>query len=514
MELVTLVLGGGFAVSVLSNVFLLIQRKTDAARELSSFFAEQNQGRASLARPFPVKESASGGRKEIARYLNGFLEKIGEVYRNIFSNGLELVKLADTLKSCSDQTLAMSQETSSQASQVAAAMEEMSSTINDIVRNINQAVQSGNASTEHARIIEKSIQENVSSIEMLSTNVMEWAGTSRALSEATEKIDGIIVVIKDIADQTNLLALNAAIEAARAGEQGRGFAVVADEVRKLADKTGKATQEIASMIRDVKTKADSSLDTMDSTLNGVNESIERTKKADEYLKKTIEELQRTADMVNHIAASTGQQSKVTEEVLANMERVSGSAARTKELTQNISASKDSLLSLALKMYGQLCSVKKDTVDESMERLLVDCTHELAQLLEADLKAGKIDRASLFDENYTKVDDKGKLTTRFTRHFESEVLPLLRKWGSSDKRLIYTVVMDRNGYMPIHLLPARAGVKMEDPVSMGGARSSVIIGKAFRRPVEAGGEMVIDIACPLMVSGQHWGCFRIGYLPQV
>ncbi|MBZ0155786.1 MAG: methyl-accepting chemotaxis protein [Alphaproteobacteria bacterium] len=514
MELATLVLGGGLAVSVLANIFLLIRKNTDATGELRSFFAEQNKGRASLARSFTVQGSSTEGKREIAEHLNSFLNKIGGVYRNVFSDGLELVKLADTLKSCSDQTLEMSQETSSQAAQVAAAMEEMSSTINDIVRNINQAVQSGNASTEHAKIIEKSIKENVSSIEMLSANVMDWAGTSKALSEATERIDGIIVVIKDIADQTNLLALNAAIEAARAGEQGRGFAVVADEVRKLADKTGKATQEIAAMIRDVKTKADSSLDTMDSTLKGVNESIERTKKADEYLKKTIEELQRTADMVHHIATATEEQSKVTEEVLSNMERVSGSAARTKELTMSISASKDSLLSLALKIYGQLCSVKKDTVDESMEELLITCTNELKQMLEKDIKAGKTDRASLFDENYSKVDEKGKLSTRHTRYFESEVLPLLKKWVQSDRRLIYTVVMDRNGYMPTHLMPARAGMKMEDPISLGGAKSSVIIGKAFRRPMEAGGEVVIDVACPLVINGQHWGCFRIGYLPQV
>ena len=82
---------------------------------------------------------------------------------------------------------------------------------------------------------------------------------------------------------------------------------------------------------------------------------------------------------------------------------------------------------------------------------------------------------------------------------------------TDSRRVYLVVMDRNGYMPTHLLPARAGVKMEDPVSVNGAKSGKIIGQAFRRPIQVGGELVADVAVPITILGRHWGCLRVGYI---
>jgi len=93
-----------------------------------------------------------------------------------------------------------------------------------------------------------------------------------------------------------------------------------------------------------------------------------------------------------------------------------------------------------------------------------------------------------------------------------MLPKLKEWSAAHRNTIYVVAMDRNGFMPVHVMPARTGVIMKDAVSQQGARSPKLIGQAFRRPIEAGGQLVVDVACPIMIRERHWGCLRIGYLP--
>jgi hypothetical protein len=92
--------------------------------------------------------------------------------------------------------------------------------------------------------------------------------------------------------------------------------------------------------------------------------------------------------------------------------------------------------------------------------------------------------------------------------------MLKEWSATHRNTIYVVAMDRNGFMPVHVMPARTGVIMKDPVSQKGARSPKLIGQAFRRPIEAGGQLVVDVACPITFKERHWGCLRIGYLPSI
>ncbi len=483
------------------------------SKSLNAFLSRTVSGRLVLTRTFVHEGSSGKSEKQVADYTNVIFSRIREIFKNVASMGFTLTTTSDSIKDGSGKMLDMAEKTSFQATQVATAMEEMSSTINEIARNAEVAAESSASMTENANRAGSDIKENVRSIELLSENVSHWAETNKALSKATEQIYGIISVIKDIADQTNLLALNAAIEAARAGEHGRGFAVVAEEVRKLADKTGKATQEIASMITEVKEKADNSLTTMDKTLERVNESIGRARSVDKSLETILAGVNQTGDLVRQIASAVEEQSKVSGDVLANMEEVSNYAKDTRGLALSISRSGDSIASHALALYGQLCGVIKDKTDENMETLLINSSAHLKNTLEDAIKGGWLANHDLFDEQYAGKGE-GKLTTRSSAYFENEILPLLKKWAQAEKGIIYVVVMDRNGYMPTHIMPARAGVRMEDEISLKGAQSNAIIGQAFRRPIQAGGELVNDISHPVTIGGRHWGCLRIGYLPEV
>jgi methyl-accepting chemotaxis protein len=149
---------------------------------------------------------------------------------------------------------------------------------------------------------------------------------------------------------------------------------------------------------------------------------------------------------------------------------------------------------------------------SMEAYLKTITAEFTSKLEEAVQYARIDMDSLFDENYVKTEEEGKFRNRSNRFFETEVLPLLKQWVNRDRHLLYVVAMDRNGYMPTHIMPARALIKMTDPVSLSGAKSTRLMGQPFRRPVAAGGELAMDMAMPVMVRNRHWGCLRIGYKP--
>jgi methyl-accepting chemotaxis protein len=135
---------------------------------------------------------------------------------------------------------------------------------------------------------------------------------------------------------------------------------------------------------------------------------------------------------------------------------------------------------------------------------------VSEKLEDDVDAGRVRTEDLFDEQYNSADAV-KIRTGLPT-ISTEILGKLKELSSSDRKIIYVVVMDRKGFMPTHVNPARSGVIMKDAVSQRGAQSTKLVGQAFRRPIEAGGQLVVDISCPITVRNKHWGCLRIGYQP--
>jgi len=249
------------------------------------------------------------------------------------------------LSTTSDDLNKGSQELSSQVEQIVTAMTEVSQTIMDMAKNASSAADASKNASETAVKGKQIVDSTAEDMVRIARTVQEAAGTIEELGRSSAQIGEIVAVINGIADQTNLLALNAAIEAARAGEQGRGFAVVADEVRKLAERTGQATKDITQRIAAIQAAAGESVDAMKRGSDEVDKGVGLAKEASASLDTIVTASTNAMDMVQRIAAATEQQSAATEEVTQNMENISAIARRSSSSTEQIKVSAGELARL-------------------------------------------------------------------------------------------------------------------------------------------------------------------------
>ncbi|MEG1609992.1 MAG: HAMP domain-containing methyl-accepting chemotaxis protein, partial [Bilophila sp.] len=216
----------------------------------------------------------------------------------------------------------------SRVSETAAAMEEMNSTVLEVARNAGEAsdvsAKTREKAAEGATVVDGAVQ----SIQNVRTGALAMKSDMVTLDQHARAVSQIMGVISDIADQTNLLALNAAIEAARAGEAGRGFAVVADEVRKLAEKTMASTTDVGNAIKSIQQSADRSMSQVDMNVQGVEESTVATIKSGEALSEIVKMADLTADQVRAIATASEQQSSTSEEINRSILEVNTIASET------------------------------------------------------------------------------------------------------------------------------------------------------------------------------------------
>jgi len=267
---------------------------------------------------------------ELGSYLNEFIDKLHDIVKNVVTDSIKVVIASNRVHLLSEEITKESDALASQATTVATASEEMSATSIDIANNCMQAAEGGSVASKVAAEGSTIVQETVAGMNRIAERVRSAAGTVENLGSRSDQIGAIVGTIQDIADQTNLLALNAAIEAARAGEQGRGFAVVADEVRALAERTTKATSEISSMIRTIQSETKNAVDSME---QGVHE----VEKGSNDAARSGEALQNILDQINSVNMQVSQIATAAEEQTATTSEISGSIHDITEIARNTSA---------------------------------------------------------------------------------------------------------------------------------------------------------------------------------
>ncbi|MEW6764975.1 MAG: methyl-accepting chemotaxis protein [Pseudomonadota bacterium] len=293
-----------------------------------------------------LSEDGRGEMAQMASALNRFIQRVQGAMQSVASASTEVSGTADEVHAIADQTNRSLERQRMETDKVTVAMNEMNATVQEVARHTAYAAQESQkveATTREGFAVIKDTMEN---IEILASRVGHSAEIIQQLRTDSMAIGGILDVIRNIAEQTNLLALNAAIEAARAGEQGRGFAVVADEVRNLASKTQASTHQIQAMIEQLQDKSHLASEAMDNSRQQAAMAVSQSSQASEALSAINEVIHRINDMILQIATATEEQSAVAGEVVRNIASISHAGSETERQAERTLVSSKELAGLA------------------------------------------------------------------------------------------------------------------------------------------------------------------------
>jgi methyl-accepting chemotaxis protein len=343
---ITLLLTGIlFFFILLGTIFLFL--KSAIIRHILEFSQkvdELSSGAGDLTTVIQVTSDDEIG--HLASGINKLISKIHNIMSQIAQNAAALSSSADQLLSSSRNMAAEIDGAVTQTDTVATASEEMAATAGSIATNCALAAEESDKANDSATSGAQVVERTMEVMARIADKVRESATTIESLGTRSDQIGEIVGTIEDIADQTNLLALNAAIEAARAGEQGRGFAVVADEVRALAERTTKATHEIGKMIKAIQSETRSAVTTMEEGVKEVEAGTAEAVGSGEAIFEIIEKIQGVVTQVNQIATAAEQQTATTSEISNNIQRVTTVVQDAANAAQQSSVAATQLAALA------------------------------------------------------------------------------------------------------------------------------------------------------------------------
>jgi len=449
--------------------------------------------------------------------------------------------LVETLSASADKSAISAAEVSFAADQVkqrldrqveeTAQMADYAGQITESVRESSeQATNAATMALQNREVSVEGRQSLVSAIEsvrLVHQQSEENLRLIQALHEKSGKIQGVTSTIQGIAEQTNLLALNAAIEAARAGEQGRGFAVVADEVRQLAGRTAQATSEVADTLDEIQNDTTKIVSRIESLAKTVEDGLTSVESVGGQLDQIRDQSDRVQQQVARIAEIDQNNEQSLAQVFSAIESVRDHISESDTSVASLADQASTLMELAEKANAAFALNSSESYHRPFYEKALEGAQQIGQLFEAAIREGRLSEAALFDKKRTPIANTQpqQYSSSFDR-FTDQMFPAIQEpIKKSHEAIVFSIACAPDGYVPTHnkdfahppsgnpevdLVKSRSKRLFNDRTGIRcGRYTESMLLQTYRRET---GEIMHDLSVPIYVNGKHWGGFRVGYRP--
>ena len=526
---ITAMLDKGFVIAVFLSALALVMTVghilymrhliVRPVRAICGVFEEIARGEGDFSRNLPV--CSHDELRDLALGYNRFADRMREIIGEVRNMSVKIAREAVQVKLRIEESAAGAREQERMTTQVFETSTASTAAIDDVSHSAHQITDSTNANLAIARDSLVEMQEIAGKINIVSDKVLRFNTTVDDLSTRSESVKQIAVLIREIADQTNLLALNAAIEAARAGEAGRGFAVVADEVRKLAERVNKATEEIVGNINGMlglvaNTRSENEIINVD--VQDTRTVVERSARQFEHM---VGEFEATGQQLSQIASAMESLSSTNARVHESVTAINQLSAKVGEQMQD-SEQRTVGLTKATEAVQELVSrfkIGRGTFDQ-----VVDQTRIFRDRIQEQLEQMAANHVDVFDRRYTPMagTNPPKFKVSWGEEFTRRCQAILDGSLNAAQGAAFAVAVNTDSYLSTHnskfskpltgnyeadLVGNRTCRKFDRPPELRAARNTEsMLLQTYLRDT---GEVLCDIAMPIMVGGRHWGNVRVG-----